>query len=203
VWGPPAVLSAFCLLLTLAGPQLSPVLRYDRAAIAAGEWWRLLSGNFVHLGYWHLVLNVLSLVLLVVLCPERLSAGEWLRRLGVIGMGMSLCLYFLSPWVQTYVGLSGLIYGLFVLGLGRQALTRDRIAIACLVFLVARITWEMVVGAPKSETDLIGGGVLAESHVYGICSALAYALACYGWNRLRAKSGGRNEGDKGAAAGSN
>jgi hypothetical protein len=96
-----------------------------------------------------------------------------------------------------------LIYGLFVLGLGRQALTRDRIAIACLVFLVARITWEMVVGAPKSETDLIGGGVLAESHVYGICSALAYALACYGWNRLRAKSGGRNEGDKGAAAGSN
>ena len=67
VWGPPAALSLLCLLLTMAGPQLSPILRYDRAAVAAGEWWRLFSGNFVHLGYWHLLLNVLSLALLMLL----------------------------------------------------------------------------------------------------------------------------------------
>jgi len=194
VWGPPAVLSVFCLLLTLAGPGLTQILRYDRAAVAAGEWWRLLSGNFVHLGYWHLLLNVLSLALLVLLCPERLSPLEWVRRLVVIGVGMSLCLYFLKPSLPTYVGLSGLIYGLFVLGLGRQALGRDEIAIACLVFLAARITWELVMGAPDSETELIGGGVVAESHLYGICSALAYALAVYlwnktGWNKARARPG--------------
>jgi len=185
VWGPPAVLSVFCLLLTLAGPQLTQILRYDRAAVAAGEWWRLLSGNFVHLGYWHLLLNILSLVLLVLLCPERLSPLEWVRRLVVIGVGMSLCLYFLVPSLATYVGLSGLIYGLFVLGFLRQALVRDEIAIACLVFLAARITWELVMGAPDSETELIGGGVVAESHLYGICSALAYALAVYLWHKVK------------------
>ena len=185
VWGPPAALSVLCLLLTLAGPQLSQFLRYDRAAIAAGEWWRLFSGNLVHLGYWHLLLNVLSLVLLVLLCPERLSPAEWLRRLVVIGTGMSLCLYFLAPKVQTYVGLSGLVYGLFALGLGRQAWRRDEIAIVCLIFLAARITWELVKGAPASETELIGGGVVAESHLYGICCALVYALAAAAWNRMR------------------
>ncbi len=183
VWGPPAALSVFCLLLMLAGPQLSRALQYDRGAIAAGEWWRLLSGNFVHLGYWHLLLNVLSLALLELLCPERLSPAEWLRRLVVIGVGMSVCLYFFVPSVQTYVGLSGLIYGLFALGLGRQALTRDEIAIVSLIFLTARISWELVVGAPQSETKLIGGGVVAESHLYGICSAIAYALAAYIWNK--------------------
>jgi rhomboid family GlyGly-CTERM serine protease len=167
VWGPPAALSVFCLLLMLAGPQLSRALQYDRGAIAAGEWWRLLSGNFVHLGYWHLLLNVLSLALLVLLCPERLSPAEWLRRLVVIGVGMSVCLYFFVPSVQTYVGLSGLIYGLFALGLGRQALTRDEIAIVSLIFLTARISWELVVGAPQSETKLIGGGVVAESRISG------------------------------------
>ena len=189
VWGPPAALSLLCLLLTMAGPHLSQILRYDRAAVAAGEWWRLFSGNFVHLGYWHLLLNVLSLALLMLLCPERLSVAEWLRRLLVIGTGMSVCLYYFAPEVRTYVGLSGLVYGLFALGLGRQALRRDEIAVACLVFLAARVTWELVIGAPASETELIGGGVVAKSHLYGICSALVYALLAYAWNRARHGTG--------------
>jgi rhomboid family GlyGly-CTERM serine protease len=169
----------------LGGDTVASVLRYDRAAVAAGQWWRLLSDSLVHLGWWHLVLNLLSLVLLVLLCPERLPPAEWLRRLLVLGLGMSLGLYFLAPAVQTYVGLSGVIYGLFVLGLGRQALRRDEIAIACLVFLAARIAWELVNGAPASETRLIGGSVVAQSHLFGVCAALAYAGMAYAWNRLK------------------
>ena len=185
VWLPPALLSAVCGLLMLGGTTLADLLRYDRAAIAAGQWWRLLSGSLVHLGWWHWLFNVLSLALLVLLCPERLSPLEWLRRLAALGLGMSLGLYFLSPGIQTYVGLSGPVYGLFVLGLGRQALRRDDIAIACLVFLAARIGWELVMGASASETRLIGGQVVAVSHLYGVGSALLYALAVYGWRRVR------------------
>lgn len=175
------------LLLMLGGPQLTQILRYDRAAVAAGQWWRLLSGNLVHLGWWHLSFNLLSLVLLVFLCPERLSAAEWLRRIVVIGTGMCLCLYWLMPGLPTYVGLSGLVYGLFALGLGRQALQRDEIGIACLLFLAGRVGYELLYGAPESETRMLGGGVVAQSHLYGICCALAYALARYGWKRLRAR----------------
>ena len=180
---PPALLSAVCGLLMLGGEPLANLLRYDRAAIAAGQWWRLLSGSLVHLGWWHWLFNVLSLVLLVLLCPERLTPLEWLRRLVVLSLGMSLALYFLSPGIQSYVGLSGPVYGLFALGLGRQALRRDEIAIVCLVFLAARIGWELVMGASASETRLIGGKVVAISHVYGVCSALLYALAAYAWRR--------------------
>jgi len=180
VWGPPAVLVILSTLLMLGGPHLTQILRYDRAAVAAGEWYRLLSGNLVHLGWWHLLFNGLSLVLLVLLCPEVLSWGEWLRRVALIGSGMSLCLYFFVPGLQNYVGLSGLVYGLFVLGLGRQALRRDEIGIACLVFLAARIGWELVKGAPESETALLGGGVVAESHLYGVLCALLYAALAYG-----------------------
>jgi rhomboid family GlyGly-CTERM serine protease len=191
VWGPPALLSALCAVLMLGGDTPLRLLRYDRAAIAAGQWWRLLSDNLVHLGWWHLLFNVLSLVLLVLLCPERLAPLEWLRRLLLVGLGMSLGLYFLSPGIQTYVGLSGLVYGLFVLGLGRQALRKDEIAVACLVFLAARIGWELVMGASASETRLIGGKVVAESHLYGVCSALLYALGAYAWHRVKGiKHGG-------------
>ncbi|MDR3415834.1 MAG: rhombosortase [Nevskia sp.] len=176
IWMPQALLGLASTLLMLGGSMPRALLRYDRAAVAAGEWWRLLTGNLVHLGWWHLVLNLLSLVLLVLLCPERLTAARWLWRLLVLGGGVGLGLYFLAPQVPDYVGLSGLVYGLFALGLGRQALHRDGIAVACLVFLAARIGWELVAGTPASEAHLIGGVVVAQSHLFGVAGAALCGL---------------------------
>lgn len=176
VWSAPALLAAVSTALAFGGDPVIAALRYDRVLIAHGEWWRLLTGNLVHLGAWHLFLNALSLALLVLLCPQRMSAFEWLRRLVLVGIGMSIGLYLFVPGLPTYVGLSGLIYGLFVLGLGHQAAQRDGIAIASLAFLAARIGWELVIGAPASEQALIGGAVVAESHLYGVVAALLYGV---------------------------
>jgi rhomboid family GlyGly-CTERM serine protease len=177
VWSAPALLAAFSALLEAGGESIRQMLRYDRAAIAHAEWWRLLSGNFVHLGWVHWSFNAASLVLLVLLCPEVLRVQEWVRRVLLVGLGMSLGLYLLAPQLATYVGLSGLIYGLFVLGLGRQAAAKDGIAIACLVFLAARIVWELRFGAPAYEQKWMGGAVVAESHLSGALAALLYGLA--------------------------
>ncbi len=197
IWLPPAVLVALSTALELGGDAVRTGLRYDRLAVDQGQWWRLLSGNLVHLGWWHLFLNGLSLVLLVMLCPERLSPFEWLRRIVLLGLGMTLGIYFFSPTLETYVGLSGLIYGLFVLGLGRQAAARDGIAIFGLAFLACRIIWELTVGAPESEQKLIGGAVVAESHLYGVIAALLYGVVFGVFKRQFAmttcKDGARDE----------
>ncbi len=178
VWLPLVVLSAISTLLLFGGESVQTALNYNRAAIADGEYWRLFSDNFVHLGGWHLFLNLLSLILLAMLCPEVLSPLEWCRRIFFIGVGMSLGLYWFDPQLPSYVGLSGLIYGLFALGLGRQALQRDKIAIAACVFLAGRIGFEVLIGAPASEQHLVGGAIVGESHLYGAISALIYgALA--------------------------
>ncbi|HTB28384.1 MAG TPA: hypothetical protein VK715_05470, partial [Steroidobacteraceae bacterium] len=39
------------------GDSVSQLLRYDRSAIAAGGWWRLLTAHIVHLDAHHLLLN--------------------------------------------------------------------------------------------------------------------------------------------------
>ena len=44
--------------LALGGERLRMLLQYDRAALAAGEWWRLVTAHLVHLGWDHLALNV-------------------------------------------------------------------------------------------------------------------------------------------------
>lgn len=177
VWLPPLLLMLLVLALGAGGEPVRTALRYDSIAIASGQWWRLLTGNFVHLGWWHLFLNELGVIVLVLLCPERLSWAVWLRRLLALSLGMSLGLFFLVPSVRWYVGLSGVMHGLFVLGLGRQVwVQKDLIAAGCLAYLVGKIAWEMFAGVPVSDEAAIGGSVLVESHLYGTLSAVLYGL---------------------------
>lgn len=188
-WLGPAVLAGGSLVLLLIGTPALDLLRYQRAAVDAGQWWRLLSCNFVHLGFWHWLFNALSLVLLVALCPEPLSARAWIGRTLVLSLGVGAGIHWWSPQLATYVGLSGMIYGLFLLGLGRQALHGDKIAWACLVFLAGRVAWEFLVGAPASEERLLGGKVVPQSHLFGMLAAMAYAAACAAIAVLRGKAG--------------
>ena len=175
VWLPPAVVMALILLLGLGGEAARVALRYDHGAIAGGQWWRLLTGNFVHLGWWHLFLNEMGLAVLVLLCPEKLSWAVWVRRLVLLSLGMSAGLYFLTD-TAWYVGMSGVIHGLFVLGLVPQIRKKDLIAAGCLLYLMGKIGWEMWAGVPVSDETAIGGKVLVESHLYGSLSAVVYGL---------------------------
>ena len=177
VWAVPLMLMALMVVLEALGEPARLLLRYDRLAIADGQWWRLMTGNLVHLGWYHLMLNEIGIVVLVLLCPDVLSPAVWLRRLLVIGTGMCLCLYGWVPGMGWYVGLSGVMHGLFLLGLGRQAIVdRDRIAMACLLYLFGKLAWEFFAGVPVSDEQAIGGKVALESHMYGALVALFYGI---------------------------
>src|SRR5580692_13153055 len=59
------------------GDSVGTLLRYDRGAIAAGGWWRLLTAHIVHLDVHHLILNELGLVLVWSLFASDYDAIEW------------------------------------------------------------------------------------------------------------------------------
>lgn len=182
-WLAPLSLMALLLLTQLLGDTGRAWLRYDRDLIAAGQWWRLLSGNFVHLGWWHLFLNEMGLAVLVLLCPQPLQASVWLRRLFFLSVGMSLGLYVWVPTLQSYVGMSGVIHGLFLLGLVPQVLKKDLIALGCLVYLFGKLGWEIFAGTPVSDETALGGRVVLESHLFGTLAALAYGLVFRAFTR--------------------
>lgn len=176
VWLPPASLMLLMFLVELFGDAGRSALSFDRGQIAAGEWWRFLTGNLAHLGWYHWFLNELGLVVLILLCPEALPWRVWLRRLLWLSLGMTLCLYLFVPDLHNYVGMSGVIHGLFVLGLMPQVLKRDLIALGCLLYLLGKIGWELYAGAAVSDEAAIGGRVATESHFFGVVAAFAYGL---------------------------
>ena len=184
IWAVPVALMTLLAALELGGNPVREFLRFDHMAIRAGQWWRLLTGNFVHLGWWHLFLNELGVLVYVLLCPEPITPQVWLRRLLLLSLGMSAGLYFAAPGLQTYVGLSGVMHGLFVLGLGRQVMQKDLIALGCLAYLICKLGWELFAGAPVSDEAAIGGHVALDSHLWGALSAVVYGLAFRSFTRL-------------------
>lgn len=197
VWAGPAMIVAASGALLLAGPEIGRWLAFERSQIDAGQWWRLCTDNWVHLGFWHYFLNALSLLLWMGVCPQRLRLSDWLLRLLLIGTGMSMGLYFFDPKLQDYVGLSGFIYGVFLLDLGNDALLRrDRFALLCLIFLVIRVGYEVIEGAPAYELRLVGGQVVAASHIWGMVAAAIYGLMSYAVKQMRGANA--NDLNKGA-----
>lgn len=176
VWAAPLALMLFLFGTELLGEWGREWLRYDRVLMEDGQWWRFLTGNFVHLGWYHWFLNEMGLVVLVLLCPEALSPAVWARRVLLLGLGMSAGLYWMVPGLGNYVGMSGVIHGLFVLGLMPQVMKKDLIALGCLLYLLGKIGYELYAGAPVSDEQAIGGSVVTESHFYGSITGFVYGL---------------------------
>src|ERR1700761_4379447 len=97
------------LVIQSGGATAQLALRYDRDALAAGQWWRLLTGHVIHLGFEHAVLDVAGLALMWALFARDYSARDWLLIIALSIAGIDAGLWLLSSTTQWYVGSSGVL----------------------------------------------------------------------------------------------
>lgn len=153
------------LLLPLAGGvPLREALRYDRAAIASGEFWRLATGHFVHLDAAHAGLNAAGLCLLWVLFADAGGWRAWLLAALLSLVAMDLGFWCLQPDLAWYVGASGLLHGIMAAGTFALLRGKYRLAPAMAALFVAKLAWEQGIGALPFETR---GTVIVAAHLYG------------------------------------
>jgi rhomboid family GlyGly-CTERM serine protease len=144
-------------------------LEYDRAALAGGEVWRLVTGHFVHWSAEHLWWDLLAFAALGVLC-ERESRTRFLACVGGAALTVSLTLWWAMPGLERYRGLSGLDSALFVLlavTLMRHGDSRRMVAGAwALVAFLAKLAWEGVTGGALFVHDP-GATAVPLAHLVG------------------------------------
>src|SRR5688572_6128430 len=89
-----ALLALACILFTgvlLLTPETAQQLRYDRLALAQGEWWRLISGQWVHLNTAHWIANSLALLVLPGLFADmRAGTFAWCALGAALAVGLGL-----------------------------------------------------------------------------------------------------------------
>src|SRR5579885_2133621 len=94
-----ALASAALLAVALGGKPLRSALRYDRNALAAGEWWRLATAHLVHLNLEHALADVLALVLLSMLFGRDYSPRACLLVLAGAAAAIDLGLWIFASTV--------------------------------------------------------------------------------------------------------
>jgi len=124
-------------------------LVYDRASLAAGQFWRAWTAHVVHFGAGHLLWN-LAVFVPVGVWLERLWS-DWTRWFYFAGPpGISAGLFLLDPALGRYGGLSGLAMGMLVLLAALQLSRRPRepawFWLGVLVLVAGKIGWEIVTG---------------------------------------------------------
>jgi rhomboid protease GluP len=85
---------------------------YGWAIGAQGEWWRVVTGMFLHGGMTHILLNMISLYIVGRIAEELFSRGDYLLLYlvtGIVGATVSVAVH---PEGLS-VGASGAIFGIF------------------------------------------------------------------------------------------
>jgi rhomboid family GlyGly-CTERM serine protease len=163
---------ALLVLVTLGGDDGRVLLRYDRAALASGELWRLVTAHLVHLDLHHVLLNCLGLLLMWILFARDYPPRQWLvvvlGSVAAIDAGLALW----DSTVRWYVGSSGALHGVMAAGTLAHLRRRERDGWLLAAFLAGKLLWEQGVGAlPLSGSD----PVVVDAHLFGAAGGLAAA----------------------------
>ena len=179
-------LCAIMLCLTALAHPLFPLLSLEPTQVATGEYWRLLTANFVHFGWIHTAMNAAALLLCVLAFFTDYSLTKFSLLLLWCCASVGLGIYLFNPEYSPYAGLSGAIHGLIVAGL---LLTRAYplwIRVTALGLVAAKLLQENSAGYEATDLQaLLPVAVAVESHLYGALAGLTFAGAAWLLQRLK------------------
>lgn len=185
-----AAIIVLAILLQAVDSVEQTLFRYDREAVFSGEYWRLLSAHFTHLGWSHLFLNMVVFIPFWFLFKGVFKFQHWLIIIVVCSIGISICFAFFDLILERYVGFSGVLHGLFMAVALKNILQYKRSspatipweAIVIFLGIIAKITYEQIVGAVPMTQKASGGIVIVNAHLYGtiLGAFLAVSLTLLG-----------------------
>jgi rhomboid family GlyGly-CTERM serine protease len=120
-----SLLMAAAAMAAFLVPWGGALFEYDRAAIEAGELWRVLSCHFTHFSPDVLVWDLSAFVFLGAAC-ERRGRLSFLTCVAASAMVIPCVLWIVMPGLEHYRGLSGIATALF--GLLAVTLLRDSLS---------------------------------------------------------------------------
>ncbi|MBU2428610.1 MAG: rhombosortase [Gammaproteobacteria bacterium] len=173
-------LALLLVILHLLRLELTPFLEFNRSAIYQGQWWRILTGHFMHTNTWHLVMNLGGLFLIMLLHGNYYRAIQlWVNVvLGCLLIGLALL--FWSPQISLYVGLSGWLHALLVCGCCIDIQRHWSSGWLILAAVFGKVIWEQWQGASQDIVTLINAEVATDAHLYGAAVGLfLYAVMLF------------------------
>ena len=163
-------------------------MQYAKPEIEAGQWWRFITGNLIHLNWRHFAMNAAALLVIYCLFPNLLKPSGLFLVFLLSCLSVTLGLWMFNPSVYWYVGLSGALHGILVTLLILDFVASKQVLnVALLILVAAKLVWEAVMGPLPASESTIGGPVIVQAHVYGSIGgaiiAVCFLIKKYSVNR--------------------
>lgn len=188
-WFAPLGLSGLLLALFLGGSGVTGALRYERAAVLQGQWWRLATGQLVHADAMHLAWNIVGVLLVWWLFAREYRLGVWGQILLVSTVVIGFGFLAFDSQLEWYVGFSGVLHGAMAAGLVAWLRTaRDPLTALVAVLFAAKLAWEHLHGGLPFTSATLSLPVVHQAHTYGALGGTLAALLAGRAGRPAARS---------------
>jgi len=175
----PLIVLAFAFIAFTFDEKLSDFLIYNRDLVSQGEYWRLISGHFLHTNGNHFMLNAAAVVLLWALHGQYYNHKNYLMIFLTSTMVCGLGIHYYSLDISLYVGLSGVLHGFFVWGALMDIKHQEKTGYLLLIGVVLKIAHEQFYGASADVESFIESSVATDAHMFGAIGGLLAFLICY------------------------
>lgn len=165
LWFSAAVISFFA-----GGPALFDLFVFNKTLILKGEFWRILTGHFVHMNIDHLIWDLLAFIVLGSVI--ELKGKHLISSFVACCLAVSAWMFLGEPELLSYYGLSGALNGWLVMAsltLWEQA--KEKKYLMVLVIALVKSGYEVLSNKPlfiDPQTSTV-----PSSHVAGLLGGVA------------------------------
>jgi len=152
------------------------LLHYQRDLIINGELWRGLSSHFLHTNLNHYLLNISAVILLWMLHGQFYTHINYLVIFIVCAVTTTFGVYTFSPEITQYVGLSGVLHGVFVWGAIKDIQHKEKTGYFLLAAVLVKVIYEQFAGPSEDISTLISATVAIDAHLWGMIGGLLIGL---------------------------
>jgi membrane associated rhomboid family serine protease len=150
--------------------------------VARGEWWRLVTAMFLHVGVLHLALNSFGLYIFGSLVEQTLGTARMVTLYLVTGFCASAVSFAFGPPAVAAVGASGAVFGMLgvwlAYNLRRRSLSMAR----------ANVQWALMLIGINLVFGLSVPGIDNLAHIGGLVAGVLAGLGVEGSGRARARA---------------
>lgn len=162
--------------VSIFAPQKSDILAWgaDFGPLTLnGQWWRIVTNFFIHIGIMHLVLNMYALVYIGILLEPFLGKLRYAAAYLLTGIAGSVCSLYIHSFTIS-AGASGAIFGLYGVFLAMlstnfiEKKTRKPLLISIGIFVLMNLTNGMKSGIDNAAHigGLVTGIIIGYAYVF-------------------------------------
>lgn len=171
------MIASLCILAMLVPENNKEILYFNIEQASQGQFWRYITGHFVHYSWQHCISNVISLYCIYYVFSQKQAKLYWCLPTIFIICVISLGLATASESMKWYVGYSGVLIGLLSYSCVKTFEQNALLSFTFLLLLTTYIANQTILDGELAQSPFLTGiSASSYAHLFGLIGGFMYGV---------------------------